>query len=283
MKFDLHCHSHFSDGALSPQALADYAHERQLDLLALTDHDTISGIQPMQSCIDRQSFNLKLIPGVEISALSSINKQEVHVLGLGIDPSNPQLKQKLDEQIEKRWHRARKICDGLSRVGIPEIYQHMLNNVKQVVTRSHIAQALVDLDYVKDKQQAFKKYLGNKAKIKATKEWMSLAEVISLIHQAGGISVLAHPTRYRLSSRKLRLLLEQFSQDGGMGIEMSYPSLTADKAPYLQSLRKEFNFLASSGSDFHFPDLRWTDLGRFPPLPAELPHVLHQLLKTHKT
>lgn len=275
MRFDFHCHSHYSDGSLSPEDLAIYANEREISLLALTDHDSISGIAELKSYIAKNNFEIKIINGIEISALSDFG--EVHVVGLGIDLEHPLLKDKLALQIKKRWQRATEICEKLAKLGVNHVFQAVEKQVKEVATRTHIAQALVELNYVKDKQQAFKKYIGKQGKIKIAKDWMTLDEVIDLIHQAGGISILAHPTRYAVSNRKLSLLLESFKAEGGQAIEMAYPSLNKDKSAWLELQREKWGFMASSGSDFHYPNLTWSDLGKFPTLSHHIPHVLNKL------
>lgn len=275
IKFDFHCHSHFSDGQLSPQALIEYATEREIQLLALTDHDTISGLEEVSRFIGEQDLPIKLINGVEISALSEFG--EVHIVGLAIDPRHSELCCALSEQQQKRWQRAENIDEKLQKLGVNGVLDWCKIHVKQVVTRSHMAKALVDLGYAKDLQQAFKKYIGKKGKVKVPKDWMSLPQAIELIGKAGGVSVLAHPTRYPLSNRKLSLLIESFKQAGGDAIEMAYPSLNADKIAWLKIQRENHNLLASSGSDFHYPNLKWTDLGRFPHLDAGIPHVRSRL------
>lgn len=275
MKFDFHCHSYFSDGLLSPQALLDYALEREIELLALTDHDCVSGLPVMSQYISDNNINIRLINGIEISALTDFG--EIHIVGLNIEPSCSRLNQRLDAQMSERWYRAEAIDAKLIKLGVTGVLQELKKNVHQVVTRSHMARALVDLGYVKDLQQAFKKYLGKQGKVKARKCWMTMEEAIELIINAGGIPVLAHPTRYPLSNRKLALLIEDFKNEGGQGLELSYPSLNKDKQDWLKIHCQKNNLLASSGSDFHYPDLRWTDLGRFPQLDANVPHVLEHL------
>ncbi|MDH5433433.1 MAG: PHP domain-containing protein [Gammaproteobacteria bacterium] len=269
MKFDLHTHSYFSDGSLSPEEMVAYAAERQIDYLALTDHDTVAGIERAEQSTELSSVNL--ISGVEISALTDFG--EIHIVGLNIDAKNSALQTALSQQINKRWQRAENISEKLEKLGCNGVFEQLQKNVKNVATRTHIAKTLVDMGYAKDMNQVFKIYLGKKGRIKVPKEWMPMEEAIGLIKQAGGIAVLAHPTRYPLSNRKLSLLIEQFKLEQGDGIEMAYPSLTKDKIEWLELHRNKNNLLASSGSDFHYPDLNWRDMGRFPILHESIPHV----------
>ncbi len=272
MKFDFHCHSYFSDGALSPEALADYANERDISLLALTDHDCIDGISHLQQAIDKKQLPIQVINGVEVSSLTDYG--EVHIVGLGVSLDNQGLNSELKKQQVKRWDRAEAISSQLLKKGVDGIFDYLQASIKQVVTRSHIATGLVELGYVKNRQQAFKRYIGNSGKVKVAKDWMKVDQVIDLIRQAGGVSILAHPTRYSLSNRKLSLLIEGFKAEGGDAIELAYPSVDKAKADWLEVQRKKYDLLASSGSDFHYPGLSWSDLGRFPQVSQEIPHVL---------
>ncbi len=275
MKFDFHCHSYFSDGKLSPQALIDYALERNIELLALTDHDTIDGLSVARQYIRDNNYSINLINGVEISALTEFG--EIHIVGLGLDVNNEALIESLKQQHKERWIRAKDIDSKLIKAGVVGVLEFLEKEVKQVVTRTHIAKAIVELGFAKDMQQAFKKYIGKQGRIKVAKNWMSMEQAISLIKQAGGIAVLAHPTRYPLSNRKLSYLIEAFANEEGQGIELSYPSLNRDKMEWLKLHQEKNGLIASSGSDFHYPNLRWTDLGRFPQVDSAIPHVFETL------
>lgn len=274
-KFDFHCHSHFSDGALSPADLAHYAHERDIALLALTDHDCTDGISHLRETINHHQLPIRVVNGVEISTLTEYG--EVHIVGLGIATDHETLKSELEKQQTKRWSRAEGIAEQLAKQDIKGIFEYLQKTIKQVVTRSHIATALVELGYVKNRQQAFKRYIGQSNRIKVAKDWMTMEQVIDLIQQAGGVSVLAHPTRYSLTNRKLSRLIEAFKSEGGDALELAYPSVDKAKTDWLEVQRQQYDLLASSGSDFHYPGLSWTDLGRFPSLSENTPHVLDGL------
>ncbi len=277
IKFDFHCHSDYSDGALEPERLIDYALDREITHLALTDHDSVSGLAEAHKYITENALPIRLINGLEISALTEYG--EVHIVGLGIDYQCERLNQALKIQQEKRWERASLIDEKLCKAGISGVLDKCQQDVKQVITRSHIAGVMVKLGYVSDRQQAFKKYIGKQGRIKISKDWVVLDKAISLIHQAGGVAVLAHPTRYPLSNRKLAFLIQDFAQSGGDALELSYPSLNADKISWLKIQLENNQLLASSGSDFHYPDLKWTDLGRFPHIDSNIPHVVEKLIQ----
>ncbi|WP_196137884.1 PHP domain-containing protein [Aliikangiella sp. G2MR2-5] len=276
MKYDFHCHSHFSDGALSPHALVQRAADNEITHLALTDHDSLSGLEQAIAAAQSCDKEIRIINGVEVSAMSEFG--EVHIVGLGVDPQNEALINNLKSQNQARWQRAEKINSKLVRCGIEGVFDWLQANVVEVVTRTHIAKALVELEKVSDMQQAFKKFIGRKGRAKVAQEWLPLELVIELIHRAGGMAVLAHPTRYPLSNRKLSYLIEAFAAEGGDAIEMSYPSLNKDKMQWLSIHREKHNLMVSAGSDFHYPNLKWTDLGRFPFLDQSLPHVLEKLV-----
>ena len=276
MRFDFHCHSHFSDGALSPAALIDYAVAKELELLALTDHDSTSGLSEAREQIKCQNLPLRLLNGVEISALTEFG--EIHIVGLNVDVENNLLIKKLHKQRELRWARAEEYDVKLAKIGVNGVLEEVRNQAVEVVTRPHIAKAIVKLGFAKDMDQAFKRYIGKTGRVKVAKSWMTMTEAIELIKGAGGISVLAHPTRYPISNRKLSSLIESFKSEGGDAMELSYPSLNRDKFEWLKTHQAKNNLLASSGSDFHYPDLRWTDLGKFPHLDTSIPHVKDQLI-----
>ena len=276
VKYDFHTHSNYSDGLLSPTELVDYALEREVQFLALTDHDSISGLDEAREYIAEANLSIRLIKGVEISALTEFG--EIHIVGLGIDDTHAELIACLTAQQNKRWQRAEVICQKLEKAGVAGVLDLCRAQVRQVITRSHIAKAIVELGHAKDMQQAFKKYIGKQGRIKVPKDWMEIGTAIEIIKSAGGIPVLAHPTRYPLSNRKLSLLIKNFADSEGEAIEMAYPSLNADKTAWLKIHQESNQLMASSGSDFHYPNLRWTDLGRFPALDSSIPHVSEKLI-----
>ena len=275
MRYDFHSHSHFSDGTLSPTELVQRAEERDINLLALSDHDSVSGLIEATIAIEQQGLSVKLINAIEISAQTDFG--EIHIVGLGINPKGPALVEQLAIQQNKRWERAILVSEKLDSLNVHGVLDFLRQNCVEVVTRTHMARALVELGHVKDNQQAFKKYLGKKGRVKVPASWMPMEQAIELIHQSGGLAVIAHPTRYPVSNRRLSYLIEEFKLAGGDGIEVSYPSLNPDKRIWLEALRDKHDLLASAGSDFHYPDLRWTDLGRFPPVDVNVPHVIDKL------
>jgi predicted metal-dependent phosphoesterase TrpH len=275
MHYDFHSHTHYSDGVLSPEQLVMRAEEMGLDLLAISDHDSISGIEQARDYVKANNLKLKLVDAIELSAQSDFG--EIHIVGLNIDISSTYLLSLIAEQQDKRWQRARAFEEKFQKINIDGVLSELEISCKQVVTRSHIARALVTLGLVKDNNQAFKKYIGKKGRVKVASDWIPMEQAISAIQTAGGLAILAHPTRYPMSVRKLEYLIEEFKIANGDAIEMAYPSLTPDKRGWLEVQRNKNNLLASGGSDFHYPNLKWSDLGRFPSLDKNIPHVLDRI------
>lgn len=275
MRYDFHSHTHYSDGVLTPEQLVARAEKMEIDLLAISDHDSISGIEQAKAYVKANDLKLNLVNAIEISAQSDFG--EIHIVGLNIDISAPTLLSLISEQQDKRWQRARAYETKLKKINIDGVLSYLETNCKQVVTRSHIARALVTLGFAKDNNQAFKKYIGKKGRVKIATDWVPMEKAITAIHDAGGVAILAHPTRYPMSVRKLGYLIEEFKIASGDAIELAYPSLTPDKRGWLEVQRKNNDLLASGGSDFHYPDLKWSDLGRFAKIDKNTPHVLEQI------
>ena len=273
--YDLHTHTSFSDGQLTPEELINRAVERNIDLLAITDHDSLSGLQSANDYCNKADLGINIINGIELSASSDFG--DIHIVGLGIDLSSVELLRLVEQQKRLREERAKIIDEKLSKAGIKDILNLIKQDGVELVTRSHFAQKLIKEGHAKDNNQVFKRYLGRKGKAKVKNSWESMQNCIEVITKSGGVAVLAHPTRYAISNRKLSYLIEEFKLEGGLGIEVSYPSLNPDEAGWLEVQRKKNDMLASAGSDFHFPDLKWSDLGKFRPVKKDTPHVLDQL------
>lgn len=270
MTYDLHMHSHFSDGQLSPLELMSLAKEKELSVCALTDHDTLNGLESAQQAA--QGLGLTFINGVELSA--TWNKQLLHVVGLNIDPENDFLKQGIDQNTERRQLRAKAMLADFAKHGIDleEGLQAQLPD-SAVPTRPHFAQALIDLGKAKDKKQAFKRYLVKGKVGYIPMEWPSLADVASWIHAAGGVAVLAHPLRYKLTRTKLRRLLADMQECNMQGVEVSTAVTDKQQVDMMADLVQEYNLYASVGSDFHSLDQPWARLGGAKPLPKALKPV----------
>ena len=270
---DLHSHTTASDGILTPSELVKRAVDNQINMLAITDHDTIKGLIEAEATIERNNLPVKLIYGVEVSTMWKNN--EIHIVGLNIDIENSHLLELLTAQEQSRIDRAISISEKLAKVSIDNAYEQAQQFSKgDIVSRAHFARFLVANNYVKDIKRAFKKYLGKSGYAYVPAKWCSIADAVNAIHAAGGQAVLAHPTRYDLTLTKLKLLITEFKSYGGDGIEVSQSRQTQDDLQRLAKLANEFELLASQGSDFH-DLLNYLDLGKTTPLPGSVTPIWH--------
>jgi predicted metal-dependent phosphoesterase TrpH len=276
VNIDLHSHSNCSDGTLRPAELVARAAAAGIDVLALTDHDTVAGLEEAQH--SAVIHGLQLVPGAEISA--SWRAQSIHVLGLWIDPTSAELQSALNTQLDRRRARMRKMCARLGKLGLPDA--ELLAAVELcpgVPTRMHLASALVAGGHVDRADQAFKKFLGSGKSASVAAEWPALDVVVGWIHAAGGVAVLAHPARYSLSAGARRRLLTDFAAAGGAALEVVSGANGAEHVDALTVLAVKYGFMGSVGSDFHDPQLTWNPLGRSLKLPDCVAPVWRNHLK----
>lgn len=264
--FDLHSHSTASDGVLTPRALVERAAEMGVHVLALTDHDDLSGLPEARAVAGE--VGIQLVHGVEISITWS--KHTIHIVGLNIDPEDPILVQGLARNRGGRVARAERMAEELARLGIHGALEGAYGYAgnKSLIGRTHFARFLVERGVVKDVKTVFKKYLVKGKPGYVAHEWASLEEALAWIRAAGGQSVLAHPGRYQIGSERMRVLLSEFKYMGGDAIEVVTGSHTPDQVPVYADLAVEFDLLASSGSDFHAPGEGGRELGRLQALPS---------------
>lgn len=270
LNIDLHTHSNCSDGSLTPAELIERAAGAGVEVLALTDHDTVAGLEEAQASAHTQG--LKLVPGVEISA--SWRAQAIHVLGLWIDPAAPALLGMLHAQGELRRVRMRRICARLAKLKLPGA--DLLATVEShpgLPTRAHLAQALVAGGHVSTAEAAFRKYLGRGKAAHIAAEWPALEVVVGWIRAAGGVASLAHPARYALSSGARRRLLSDFTAAGGTALEVVSGGNAAQHVDTCAALALAFGLSGSVGSDFHNSQAAWNPLGRSLKLPDRVTPV----------
>jgi len=261
---DLHTHTLRSDGTLTPTDLVTRAHARGVQVLGLTDHDVTDGLAEAQSTA--AALGMRLVPGVEVSV--TWEAQTVHIVGLAIDPGHDPLQQGLARLREFRHWRAREIDRRLAKKRITGAYDYAANVARgSILSRTHFARFLVDRGYVRTMGEAFKHYLTRGRPGHVPGQWATLAEAVGWIRDSGGIAVIAHPARYKLSSGKLKRLLGEFKACGGQAIEVISGSHSpADNERFAEIAVRE-SLLASVGSDYHGPEKPWVELGRLPNLP----------------
>ncbi len=269
MNVDLHLHSTCSDGMLEPVAVVDLVADAGVEMLSLTDHDTVAGVAAARDQCERRG--LRYIAGVEVSA--AWNGQSLHILGLDIDPDAPALLAGLTAVRELRRERLRDIARRLERKLIPALgIVAEIEAAHDVVTRAHLARSLTAHRHVASPQEAFKRLLGRGRAGHVQSRYPDVATVVGWIRSAHGIAVLAHPLRYALSAGGRRRLLEEFRGCGGEAIEVVCGSASGEIEP-LAALAQRFGFAGSVGSDFHDPQMRWNPPGRLAKLPAQVEPV----------
>lgn len=270
---DLHLHSDFSDGRLPPAELVALVARCAVHTFALTDHDTVAGLP--EAAVAAHQRGLRLIPGVELSVTWA--GHELHLLALGIDPDHPALRDGLARQAAIRRERARRIADRLARAGIPGALEGARDRARAGhITRSHFARHLVESGHVADFGAAFHRYLGRGRPGHTRSRWVSLEEAIAWTRAAGGVAVLAHPHRYRLSGRWTRRLLEAFRAAGGEGLEVACGGGSAGAFAGNADHARRHDLEGSAGSDFHDPANPWIRPGRLTPLPPDITPVWHR-------
>jgi 3',5'-nucleoside bisphosphate phosphatase len=263
-RIDLHTHSNRSDGYFAPADLVKYAKAAGIEVLALTDHDTVAGLEEAQT--EALIAGIRLVPGVEISAVW--RSQAIHVLGLWIDPASAELAARLVGQADRRRVRMRKICARLAKLGLPgDALLAAVEAAPGLPTRTHLAEALLAGGHVKRADEAFRKYLAKGRPAHMAPDWPALAEVVGWITDAGGVASLAHPCRYGLSGTARRQLLADFAAAGGASLEVVTGANGAQYVDICAALALEFGFKGSLGSDFHDPRHIWNPLGRSLKLP----------------
>jgi hypothetical protein len=273
LNIDLHCHSTVSDGLLTPTQLVEHAVARGVDVLALTDHDDVGGLDEARRAAGEASITF--ITGVEISV--DWRGQTLHIVGLGIDPENPQLAGGLTAIRDGRTVRARNIAAQLEKFGIHGSFEGACSNAGEghLLGRMHFARFLVQQGYAKDAKSVFKKYLVKGKPGYAPHKWAPLSDAVSWIRNSGGRAVIAHPGRYKLGKGALDELMLEFRNLGGEAIEVITSSHTPEQSLLFARHSQRLGLLASRGSDFHAPGESYFDLGRMPQLPAGCTPVWH--------
>ena len=258
---DLHSHSTFSDGSLTPEQLVREAERAQLSALALTDHDSIIGLERFMAACSKSI--VRGVPGVEISVDCNPSDATMHILGYFIDPANAQLNEHIKRLRDGRQHRNEEILKRLNAMGL-------MLNMNEIsafagennVGRLHFAQALMARGYVRNTHEAFDKYLARGKSGYANRLRFKPIGGVEMIRQAGGIAVLAHPFTLNLGKQALADCVGKLAQAGLQGIEIYYPQHSPKMVRQYLDLAKQFHLIATGGTDFHgtpMPDIK---LGR---------------------
>ncbi|WP_094751765.1 RNase RNM [Psychromonas sp. CD1] len=260
MLIDLHSHSTASDGQLTPQELIIRADNRQVSILALTDHDTTDGLGAAHQTITELDLKIKLIDGIEIT--TNWLNHEIHVLGVNIDVQHAGLVDLILLQKEKREIRALEMGRRLEKANIDGVYEGAKALAGEgAITRAHFARYLVEQGVAPTFAKVFDKYLSRGNIGYVPHNWIDMHLAIQVIHNAGGQAILAHPDNYKLSNKWMRRLFTEFKDADGDAMEVARGQQSLQIRLQLAMWSKEYELLASQGSDFHFIG-RWRDLGK---------------------
>jgi predicted metal-dependent phosphoesterase TrpH len=260
IRYDLHCHSTASDGSLTPTELIQRAIENQVDVLALTDHDTLAGLDEAHQANAAANHALVVIDGVEIS--TSWHGYDIHIVGLNLDRHSQPLLEFLALQSEQRDQRAEKIGARLEKAGLTGAYEGAKALAASAsITRGHYARWLISQGYADTPKAVFNKYLSRGKTGYVANQWASIEVAIAQIHAAGGLAVLAHPCRYQMKTKWLRRLITHFKEVHGDALEVQQSQQPPQERQLLSQLAHEYDLKQSLGSDFH-QATPWIDLGR---------------------
>lgn len=274
---DLHVHSNCSDGTYTPEELVNYALEKNLRAIALTDHDTTEGVRRAQETA--KGTGLELIPGIELS--TEYNRKDIHILGLGIDIENVHFQNQLKRFQDERNIRNEKIITLLQKYNVEITLEQMGKEYPDCVwTRAHFARFLLEHGYVKDMGQAFSLYLGDDSPCFVPRDKVKPFQAINLIHEGGGYAVLAHPLLYHLPYEKLDKLVKSLVDSGLDGIEAIYSTNRFSDESSMRQLAKRYGLAITGGSDFHGDNKPTIDLGSGKGN-LQIPYVLWKNLQAH--
>ena len=253
---DLHTHSSFSDGTFTPLQLVKYAEEKGLKAFALTDHDTTEGVKEAKSI----ETNVEVISGVEIS--TRYDKKEIHIVGLYVNENDADLNKQLKYYREKRVTRNFEILEKLNSLGV----NITIDDVKEsctgdVISRAHIAKALVSKGFVGSYTEAFDRYLGDNKCAYVPRETLNYEESMELITKAGGVPVLAHPLLYKMSDTNLENMMVKLRQKGLKAVEVYYSTHSNSDTQHIMAMANRVGLIYSGGSDFHGATKPKIDMG----------------------
>ena len=268
---DLHCHSTASDGLLPAGDVARRAVGNGVNMLALTDHDDLGGLKVARAVAE--ASGVRFINGVEVSI--EWGGIQIHVLGLNFNADDEALNSGLASIRAGRVDRARRMAEALEKIGIEGGFEGAMRYAENpsLISRSHFARYLVEIGVCSDVRSVFESYIVPGRPGYVDHRWATLEETVRWIVGAGGVAVVAHPGRYKLSRSEMRNFLNDFKSFGGQAVEVISGSHSMDHVTVFSRLAREYGFMASCGSDFHGPGESYVDLGKLAPFPQNLTPV----------
>ncbi len=257
---DLHVHSSCSDGSFTPTELVQLAHKKGMKAFALTDHDTMEGVEEAIAAGLQMQPPLEVIPGIELS--TAYQKKDIHIVGLGINHHDAHFQAELTRIQVARDGRNTKIIANLQNEGVNITEELMYEAYGDAIwTRAHLGRFLLNNGYVSDIKDAFSKYIGDDAPCFVPKEELSPYRAIQMIHESGGIAILAHPLLYNFTLEELETLIESLKKSGLDGMEVMYSNNRQGDEQRMKLLTVKYNLGVSGGSDFHGANKPTIDLG----------------------
>ncbi|SFB70797.1 PHP domain-containing protein [Butyrivibrio sp. YAB3001] len=260
-QIDLHTHSTCSDGSFSVKELMDYAHEKNLAAIALTDHDTVKGDEEAENYVKENYPDMEFIPGIEFSTVNE--GKDVHIVGLYINYKDEKFLGRLNDFMNSRVERNRKMCKKLTEeANLPISYEELTEAFPNtVITRAHYAKLMLEKGYVNSRQEVFDRYIGDNCPYYVPRENISPEQAIEAIIENGGVPILAHPVLYHMSDAKLDALVKRLVDAGLKGLEAIYTTYEAYEERQMKELAAKYNLVISGGSDFHGINKKDIDLG----------------------
>lgn len=256
---DLHAHSTASDGTLSPAALVALAAREGLTAVALTDHDTVAGLD--EAAAAAREAGVGFVPGIELEV--EWQKGVFHMLGLGLERWTGEVRERLELALTFRKERNLAMVDELRRADIPVTYDELVQIAgHETVGRPHFAQWLLSHGVVSSMQEAFDTLIGDGQPCYVAKKGLSVGKTCDAVHAAGGVAVVAHPQTLRMSWDDLARSLKRWKGEGLDGIEAYHANLTCNDGHRLAALAEDIGLITTAGSDFHGPPRTDRRLGR---------------------
>lgn len=250
---DLHTHTKESDGEKTPEELIDLAISKNMEAIAITDHDTADGIQ--RAINYAKDKKIIFIPGIELDA--KVPKGQMHILGLGINPNQEEFKQKLESIKKEREDRNSRFIEEFNKMGFDitlEELQEVSNG--KILGKPHFAKVFLKKGYIQTKAEMFDKYFNQPPLCKIKKSTLTAEEIIKLIKKAGGIAVLAHPQNLKLTDNELVEKIAELKSYGLEGLECYHSDQTPEQMKRFKEIAEQFNLLITKGSDYHGPAIK---------------------------
>lgn len=255
---DLHTHSIYSDGTYTPKEIMEWGKRKGISAIALTDHDTFDGLDEAEKWGGK--YGIEVIRGIEVSA--EYEGTEIHIVGLFVNSENDEFDSVLKKLRMSRKNRNTEMVEKLNNIGINIKYEDVVKRAEGgIVTRAHIAREVINKGYALTNNEVFERYIGKDKPAYVKRQVLPWTDAIRLINESGGLAVLAHPLIYKLTEKRLEMIIGELAKEGLAGIEAYYSTHSDEDISYIKSAAKKYNLRLSGGSDFHGANKPKIDLG----------------------